>query len=102
MACPVAMEGAASMSDHLTVILPPVLSDEKRIAEALNYGSLTEGDGFGVGSGYGDGDGYGSGSGWGHGYGHGYGYGHGDGYGWGTGYGYGTGRGDGKSSVHIE
>jgi len=64
------------MSDRLTVILPPVLTDEERIAEALNYSSLTEGDGYGVGSG--------------------------DGYGHGDGDGYGMRAGDGKSSVHIE
>jgi hypothetical protein len=82
------------MSDRLTVILPPVLTAEGRIAEALNYSSLAEGDGYGVGSG----SGYGSGDGYGHGDGDGYGL--GDGTGRGDGYGYG--RGDGKSSVHIE
>ena len=65
------------MSDRLTVILPPVLSDEKRIAEALDYNSLTEGDGWGSSAGHGDG-----GNGWGdgNGYGTGSGSGHGDGY----------------------
>jgi hypothetical protein len=61
------------MPDRLTVILPPVLSDEERIAEALDYNSLTEGDGWGSssrgvgGDGWGDGDGYGTGSGSGYG-----------------------------------
>jgi hypothetical protein len=74
------------MSDRLTVILPPVLTAEGRIAEALDYSSFTEGDGYGVG--YGSVYGSGSGS--------------GDGYGTGYGGGDGTGRGDGKSSVHTE
>lgn len=70
-------EGVKILTDRLTVILPPVLSDEKRIAEALDYSSLTEyndyvdgyGDGWGVaveevdGDGWGDGYGYGSGDG---------------------------------------
>ena len=75
MATVVETEGAATMSDRITVILPPVLSDEKRIAEALDYISLTEcddyvdgwGDGWAValigdadGDGWGHGDGYGS------------------------------------------
>ena len=79
------------MPDRITVILPPVLTAEKRIAEALlDYSSLAEGDGYGVGSdyGYGHGDGDGYGDGW------------GDGYGVGSGYG--TGRGNFKSSVRIE
>ena len=78
------------MSDRLTVILPPVLTAEGRIAEALNYSSLAEGDGYGVGSGYGDGYGDGDRYGW------------GDGTGRGDGDGYSHGRGDGKSSLHIE
>ena len=93
MATARATERAAPMSDHLTVILPPVLTAEERIAEALNYSSLAEGDGFGVGSGYGYGDGSGNG--------YGDGCGLGDGTGRGDGDGYGTGRGDGKSSVHV-
>ena len=67
------------MSDRLTVILPPIPSDEERIAEALDYNSLTEGDGWGSsagasegGNGWGDGGGYGTGSGSGSGYGDGY------------------------------
>jgi hypothetical protein len=73
------------MSDRLIVILPPVLSDEGRIAEALNYSSLTEGDG--------------SGSGFGHCVGWGDGYGEGDGGGWGRGYG--MRAGDGRSSTDV-
>jgi hypothetical protein len=79
------------MPDRLTVILPPVLSDEGRIAEALNYSSLTEGDGWGHGYGHcvgwGDGDGYGEGD--------------GDGYGVGSGYGYGLRAGNGRSSTYV-
>ncbi len=55
------------MPDRITVILPPVLSDEERIAEALSYSSLTEGDGWG--DGYGTDYGTGDGDGWGRGYG---------------------------------
>jgi len=87
MASPMAkaMDGAAPMSDRLTVILPPVLSDEERIEKALNYSSLTDGDGFSSGSssGFGDGDDYGRGN--------------GDGDGWGCG----DGRGDGWSSTDV-
>ena len=80
------------MPDRLIVILPPVLTAEGRIAEALNYSSLTDGDGYGCGFGHYVGVGWGDG----------YGVGWGDGYGCGYGYGYGTGRGDGESSVHIK
>jgi len=81
------------MPDRITVILPPVLSDEERIAEALNYSSLTEGDGYGEGSGYG----YDRGDGWC------YGDGDGDGLGGGDGF---SGEfvvdyGDGGSSAHV-
>ena len=72
------------MSDRLTVILPPVLTAEKKIEKALDYSSLAEGDGYGVGSGSGYGTGYGGVD------------------GTGRGDGYGTGRGDGVSSVHTE
>ena len=70
------------MSDHLTVILPPVLSAEERIEKALDYNSLTEG--YGYGDGYGDGSGSGKGdvNDNGYGDGHGDGYGDGDGEGW--------------------
>jgi hypothetical protein len=75
------------MPDRLIVILPPVISDEGRIAEALNYSSLTEGDGSGRGFGHcvgwGDGDGYGEG----------------DGDGWGCDYR--MRAGDGRSSAHV-
>jgi hypothetical protein len=59
------------MSDRLIVILPPVLSDEERIEKALNYCSLSEGDGHGDGYGDGMGNSYGDdcGDGWGSGYG---------------------------------
>jgi hypothetical protein len=80
------------MSDHLTVILPPVLSAEVRIEKALDYNSLTEGDG------YGDGGGYGSGSGMGDGVVDGY----GDGFGDGNGRSYGYSNGDGESTADIE
>jgi hypothetical protein len=74
------------MSDRLTVILPPVLSAEdppvlsaeERIAEALGYNSLTEGDGYGDGGGY-----------------------YGDGWGDGRGRGYGGVEGDGESETRI-
>ena len=85
MATVVETEGVKILTDRITVILPPVLSDEKRIAEALDYSSLTEcydyvdgwGDGWGVGVGLFDGDGWG----------------HGDGYG--------SGDGDGGSSDDV-
>ena len=65
------------MPDRLTVILPPILSDEERIAEALGYSSRT--DGFGDGSGYSDSLGYG----------------------YGDGFGFGVGDGDGGSSTDV-
>ena len=75
------------MPDRLTVILPPVLSDEERIEKALNYSSLTEGDGSGSGFGHyvgwGDGTDYGTGA----------------GDGWGRGYG--MHDGDGRSSIDV-
>jgi hypothetical protein len=78
------------MPDRLTVILPPVLSDEERIAEALDYNSLTEGDGWGSSgdraNGWGDGNGYGTG-----------GSGHGDGYSFFVG----DSDGDGGSSADV-
>jgi len=49
------------MSDRLTVILPPVLTAEGRIAEALDYSLLKYGDGWGAGAGLLDGDGWGDG-----------------------------------------
>jgi len=81
------------MPDRLTVILPPVPSDEKRIAKALDYNSLTEGDGWSSsagasesGNGWGDGNGYGTG-----------GSGHGDGYSFFVG----DSDGDGGSSTDV-
>ena len=73
------------MSDHLTVILPPVLSAEEREQEALEFcgGSLTAGNGWGCGSD----------EGWGNGYSDVWGDGYGDGYGWGNG--------DGESATHV-
>jgi len=77
------------MPDRLTVILPPVPSDEERIAEALDYNSLTEGDGWGnstgVDEGWGDGNGYGNGGGCGH----------------GDGFNFDVGDGDGDSSTDV-
>jgi len=75
------------MSDRLTVILPPVLSAEERIEKALNYSSLTEGDG--------------SGSGWDDGWDDGWVIGAADGEGWGDGCGYGSSDGDGGSSDDV-
>jgi hypothetical protein len=85
------------MSDHLTVILPPVLSDEERIEKALDYSSLTEGDGYGDG----DGDGWGDGDGDGWGDGDGYGTGSGSGYGDGYSFCVGDGDGDGGSNTDV-
>ena len=81
-------ERAASTSDRLTVILPPVLSAEERIEKALDYNSLTEGDGYGDGGGYGSGSGMGDGV--------------VDGYGDGDGRSYGYSNGDGESTADIE
>ena len=75
------------MSDRITVILPPVLSDEERIEKALNYSSLTDGDSYGYG--------YGQFVGWGDGTD----YGDGGGDGWGRGYGMHTGN--GRSSIDV-
>jgi len=75
------------MPDRLIVILPPVLSDEERIEEALSYSSLTDGDGDGSGRGFGHCVGWGDG------------WGEGDGDGWGRGYG--MRAGDGRSSAHA-
>jgi hypothetical protein len=85
MATVVETERVKILTDRITVILPPVLSGEKRIAEALDYSSLTEcddyvngwGDGWGVGVGLFDGEG------------------------WGDGCGYGSGDGDGGSSTDV-
>jgi len=71
MASPMAkaMDGAAPMSDRLTVILLPVLSAEEKVqADLKEYGgSLTAGD-YRHGDGYiwgdGHGDGWGDGSSW--------------------------------------
>jgi hypothetical protein len=85
------------MSDRLTVILPPILSDEERKQRALKncLGSLTKGGGSGFGpegcrwgDGFSCGDGYCS---WVTGDGHGDGYAHG--------YMYGDSGGDGKSKT---
>ena len=79
------------MSDRLTVILPPVLSDEEReqVALKLCRGSLTDVSVIA----YSNGDGRG------------YGWGHGSdsfsGNGWGDGSGYGWGCGDGQSSANV-
>ena len=75
------------MPDRLIVILPPVLSDEERIEEALSYSSLT--DGYGYGRGFGHYVGWGDGTD----------YGDGDGDGWGRGYG--MPGGDGRSSIDV-
>ena len=85
------------MSDRLTVILPPVLSDEEREQAALELcgGSLTKRDGWGDGYGWGDG------CGWGDGDGDGDGWCDGDGRGGGEGYGYAVGDGDGESSADV-
>jgi hypothetical protein len=77
------------MSDHLTVILPPVLTAEERIEEALSYSSLTDGDGDGSGRGFGHFVGWGDGTD----------YGDGGGNGWGRGYG--MHGGDGRSSTDV-
>jgi len=71
MAAPMAkaMDIAAPMPERLTVILPPVLTDEEKVEKALCAGSFTIGDGWGdgylhcCGDGWGDGHGYGSGDG---------------------------------------
>jgi hypothetical protein len=82
------------MPDRLTVILPPIPSDEERIAEALDYNFLTEGDGWSSsagasegGNGWGDGGGYGTGS--------------GSGYGDGYSFWVGDSDGDGGSSTDV-
>jgi hypothetical protein len=80
------------MPDRLTVILPPISSDEERIAEALDYNSLTEGDGWGSSSAVGrTGDGWGDGNG----------YGNGGGSGFGDGFNFDVGDGDGDSSTDV-
>jgi hypothetical protein len=93
-----AMDGAAPMSDRLTVILPPVLSAEEMAADVLEYISLGNGDGLGDSYGFvSSGDGWGDGSLWGEGDS----LGDGCGSGWGDGYGYGEGDGDGGSSTDV-
>ena len=83
------------MSDRLTVIIPPVLSHEEREQEALERcrGSLTAGNGWGVGldDGYGNRRGDGHGVSW------------GDGDGWGDGWiwGYGSSDGNGRSKTDV-
>jgi hypothetical protein len=86
-----ATEIAEPMPERLTVILPPVLTDEEKVEKALYAGSFTIGDGWGDGYLHCRGDGYGDGTG--------YGYGQANciGYGDGSGCGYGDGRGDGES-----
>jgi hypothetical protein len=92
------VDGAAPMPDRLTVILPPVLTDEEKVQAALKKygGSLTAGD-YRLGDGYiwgdGHGDGWGDGSSWGEGDS----LGDGCGSGWGDGDDYGEGDGDGDS-----
>jgi hypothetical protein len=51
------------MSERLTVILPPVLTDEEKLEKALYAGSFTIGDGWGDGYLHCRGDGYGDGAG---------------------------------------
>jgi hypothetical protein len=85
-----AMDGAAPMSDRLTVILPPVLSAEEKVQAALKK---YHGDGYIWGDGHGDG--WGDGSLWGEGDS----LGDGCGSGWGDGDGYGEGDGEGYSST---
>ncbi len=87
-------EGAAPMSDRLTVILPPVLSVEEKEQQAIQLCCVAriKGDGWGDGSISDYGDSMGSGRSMDY---------DNDCYDCGDGYGYGSGDGDGGSSDDV-